>query len=312
MAPSNLWGSDASSSIYSNAQDPPIDVKPLITRKDSASAQSNHSTASKSSTIYSEESIKSMGYRPFEYWKARKPAGRPPGRPPPPPLALPRFTGTNPMKPVNSLQDFKPLPRAKILEVQTYVMDAAPPSPRVKDRYAARLAERARRKRERQQRIEAWPGWVPDEKVLGRQQQQQQQQHRRRVRIVEDEEEAALSKRASSVSMTLRERWMRPRTWRRRVWGIVVSVGVLVLIAVIIVSTTISQDNAPGLKTARYARLDYRLAETFEAEDLYAPPSSSSTVSSPHSSSLLSSAPALAPARARARRRAHRFRGRNS
>lgn len=296
MAPSNLWGSsDASSSIYSNDDDEaPLYSKPLVVRKDSASANSTYSTTSKNSTVYSEDSIKSMGYRPFEYWKGPKPAAAPSTRRPPPPLPPPRFTGTNHMKTINSLQDFKPLPKAKVLEVQTYMTDAGPPSPRVKDRYAARMAERARRKRERIQRIEEWPGWVPDEKVLGMQQQQ------RRVQIAA-EYEMAQSQRASVAS---RERWTNPRTWRRRAWGAVLTVGLLVLVAVIVVATTVTQDNATELtKAPRQAGLEYRIVETaFEAEGLYAPPSpSSTTLSSRHSSSFLSPA---------ARRMARRFKGR--
>lgn len=308
MAPSNLWGSsDASSSIYSNDEGQAPDVKPLIARKDSASANSTTSSASKSSTVYSEESIKSMGYRPFEYWKGPKPAARPgasssskrralsPLAPPLPPP--PRLTGTtNPMKPINALQDFKPLPRAKVVEVQTYMRDTAPPSPRVKDRYAARMAERARRKRERLQRIEAWPGWVPDEKVLGLQQQQAQAQ----AQLAALKEDGLAQSERRTSSLASRERWTSPSTWRRRVWGVVVSVGVLALIAVIIVSTTITQDNAPSLNRPRYVRWDNRRAETLEAPDLSAPPSSASSLRS--LTSVSSSTP---------HRIARRFRERN-
>lgn len=256
--PANLWGSsDASSSIYSNDdEEAPIiySSKPAIARKESTSAHSTtSSTVSRNPTIYSEDSIKSLGYRPFEYWKGPKPAAAPSAmKRPPPPLPPPRFTGTNPMKPINSLQDFKPLPKAKVLEVQSYMKDAVgpnpqpPSSPRVKDRYAARMAERARRKRERNQRIEEWPGWVPDEKVvLG-----QQELLRRQVRM----DAAAQREREASLAAS-QERWLKPRTWRRRVWGVVTTLGVLVLIAVIIVATTITQDNAPSLKTPLNVRM---------------------------------------------------------
>ncbi|KAJ4389422.1 hypothetical protein N0V93_006890 [Gnomoniopsis smithogilvyi] len=205
------------------------------------------------------------------------------------------------MKPVNSLQDFKPLPKAKVIEVQSYMKDVAPPpppSPRVKDRYAARMAERARRKRERMQRIEEWPGWVPDEKVLGQQRQQheQQQQQRRKVRI-----DVAVDS-VEVDSLASRERWLSPRTWRRRVWGVVTMLGVLVLVAVIIVATTITQDNAPGVKTPLSVRLDLGLAETLEADSGFVAPASL-----PESLSLRTS-PLVSPT---ARRLARRFRRRH-
>lgn len=306
VAPGQLWGSsDASSSIYSNDDDEvPLFTKPAITRKDSATSTVN-STISRNPTIYSEESIKSMGYRPFEYWKGPKPAAAPSRKRPPPPLPPPRFTGTNPMKPINSLQDFKPLPKAKVLEMQSYIKEVAPPpSPRVKDRYAARMAERARRKRERMQRmqrIEEWPGWVPDEKVLlgqqqNQQQNQQQQQQRRQVRI-------DVAAQAEAASLASRERWLSPRTWRRRVWGIVTTLGVLVLIGVIIVSTTITQDNAPGVKTPLSVRLDPSSAAALEVGEA---PFAASPL--PSGAISLSSSPPVSPA---ARRIARRFRRRH-
>lgn len=279
--PTTVWdSSDASSSIYSNDDDEaPIiysssrsnnynntnnnntnitNPKPAIARKESTSAHSTtSSTVSRNPTIYSEDSIKSLGYRPFEYWKGPKPAAAPSAmKRPPPPLPPPRFIGTNPMKPINSLQDFKPLPKAKVLEVQSYIKDVnssgsggqmqPPSSPRVKDRYAARMAERAeraRRKRERNRRIEEWPGWIPDEKiVLGG----QQELLRRQVRI--DAAAAEKRKRESSLAAAMQEHWLKPRTWRRRVWGVVTTLGVVFLIAVIIVATTVTQDNAPSLR----------------------------------------------------------------
>lgn len=325
--PTNLWGSsDASSSIYSNDdEEAPIiySSKPAIARKESTSAHSTtSSTVSRNPTIYSEDSIKSMGYRPFEYWKGPKPAAAPSAmKRPPPPLPPPRFTGTNPMKPINSLQDFKPLPKAKVLEVQSYMKDAVgepPSSPRVKDRYAARMAERARRKRERNQRIEEWPGWVPDEKVvLG-----QQELLRRQVRI----DAAAMQQREASLAAS-QERWLKPRTWRRRVWGVVTTLGVLVLIAVIIVSTTITQDNAPSIRKTplnvrvvvavdddddHHQRLAERTSEV-EVEALLASSEDAPFLSSSprliETSSRRSSSLMISPTAAR--RMAHRFRRRH-
>lgn len=315
VAPSNLWGSsDASSSVYSNDNDelqaptpfkPAILYsKPAIDRKDSATSSTN-SVASKTPTVYSEDSIKAMGYRPFEYWKGPKPAAHPSKKRAPPPLPPPRLPNTNPMKPVNSLQDFKPLPKAKVLEVQSYMKDAAPPpppSPRVKDRYAARMAERARRKRERMQRIEEWPGWVPDEKVLLSQQQHKEEQEHRRAWT--DVPQSAADDEAASFAS--RERWLHPRTWRRRVWGVVTTLGLLVLIAAIVVATTISQDNAPSVKAPLFIRLVPRLAKTsLEEVDaaVFVPPPSPSTVSASLRSPI-SASPA-------ARRVVHRFRRRH-
>ncbi|KAJ4400523.1 hypothetical protein N0V82_010902 [Gnomoniopsis sp. IMI 355080] len=211
------------------------------------------------------------------------------------------------MKPINSLQDFKPLPRAKVLEVQSYIKDAAPPpSPRVKDRYAARMAERARRKRERMQRLEEWPGWVPDEKVL-LSQQLQKEEHERRVRIDVVVAAKAGAYDDEAASFASRERWLHPRTWRRRVWGIVTTLGLLALVAVIVVATTISQDNAPGVKTPLSVRLVPRLAETsLEVEAaVFAPPSSPGQVSSSLRSPISDSPAARRMAR-RLRRRRHR------
>lgn len=318
--PTNLWGSsDASSSIYSNDDEEAHIIyssKPAIARKESTSAHSTtSSTVSRNPTIYSEDSIKSLGYRPFEYWKGPKPAAAPSAmKRPPPPLPPPRFTGTNPMKPINSLQDFKPLPKAKVLEVQSYMKDVVDPnpqppsSPRVKDRYAARMAERARRKRERNQRIEEWPGWVPDEKVvLG-----QQELLRRQMRM----DVATQREREASLAAS-QERWLKPRTWRRRVWGIVTTLGVLVLIAVIIVATTITQDNAPSLKTPLNVRVmddHQRLVERTPEVEVEAFTSSEdapllSSSPSRATSSRRSSSLMISPAAAR--RMAHRFRRRH-
>lgn len=324
--PTNLWGSsDASSSIYSNDdEEAPIiySSKPAIARKESTSAHSTtSSTVSRNPTIYSEDSIKSLGYRPFEYWKGPKPAAAPSAmKRPPPPLPPPRFVGTNPMKPINSLQDFKPLPKAKVLEVQSYMQDAVgpntqpPSSPRVKDRYAARMAERARRKRERNQRIEEWPGWVPDEKVvLG-----QQELLRRQMRM----DVAAQREREASLAAS-QEQWLKPRTWRRRVWGVVTTLGVLVLIAVIIVSTTITQDNAPSL---RKTPLNVRVVDVDDSHQRFAERRSEVEVqvealSSSEDAPLLSSSPSIATSARRssslmisptaARRMARRFRRRH-
>lgn len=189
-----------------------------------------------------------------------------------------------------------------------------PSSPRVKDRYAARMAERARRKRERNQRIEEWPGWVPDEKVvLG-----QQELLRRQMRM----DVAAQREREASLAAS-QEQWLKPRTWRRRVWGVVTTLGVLVLIAVIIVSTTITQDNAPSL---RKTPLNVRVVDVDDSHQRFAERTSEVEVevealSSSEDAPLLSSSPSIATFARRssslmitptaARRMARRFRRRH-
>lgn len=267
--PQNLWASGASSSassIYSQEQGLPADITPLISRKDSSSS-------SKASTVYSEDTIKSMGYKPFEYWKGPRPVAYPGDikknkRTVPLP---PRITGVNLTGPVNSLRDFKPMPDAKIREVKIY-MDAVPPSPTVKDRYAQRRAERARRKRQASRRVEEWPGWVPDRKAYG---------VGRSRRARGDGSAGASMKRysdASTVLSSARQRWWNPRTWRRRWWGVVLSILMVGIIASIITATIVTRDNGPAYPN--YKRLNYRVAETFNTEDLYVSPSSSSSASS--------------------------------
>lgn len=243
------------------------DKKPLIARKDSA--KSTRSTSSSKSgktvsTYYSEDDVKELGYRPFEYYKVPRTAAkkqrpppsstitnttraaalraaannnnhpRPPMPPPPPPPAS-----------TNSQQDFEPPPKVKLLEVRKYYLnDAAtaavvPPSPRVKDRYAARMAAK-RSARARARAISEWPGWAPDEKALlggGGEKKNATTTTRRRP-----------TSAASTILLQGTERWTSPGTWRRRVWGIVVSAGMLVLIAVIILATTLTSDNAPSVR----------------------------------------------------------------
>lgn len=264
------WSSAASSSssIYSQEEILPADNTPLISRKDSSSS-------SKASTVYSEDTIKSLGYKPFEYWKGPRPVAYP-GDMKKNKRAIPtapRITGVNLTGPINSLHDFKPMPDAKIREVKIY-MDAVPPSPTVKDRYAQRRAERARRKRQADRRVEEWPGWVPDQKVYG-------VSRSRRVRLAVDGATARSVKRYSDVSTILppvSQKWWNPRTWRRRWWGIVFAIIMLVIIASIITATIVTRDNEPDYPN--YKRLNYRVAETYNTEDLYVSSSSSSSASS--------------------------------
>lgn len=184
------YSSSAASSIYS--QDGVIfpapydsDLQPLIERKDSsASVASKLSQASTlAPTVYTEEYIKTLGYRPFEYWKGPLPVaasvngvhdgGRNKRLPvPPPPRALHRHS----MAIRNSLRALAPgsLPQAKLRDSMHALADKAtmlppppppssrrprpPPSPRVKDRYKHRY-KLPRKEGE-------WPGWEPDEAVV--------------------------------------------------------------------------------------------------------------------------------------------------
>lgn len=179
------YSSSAASSVYS--QDGVLfpapydsDLQPLIERKDSsASVTSKFSQASTlAPTVYTEEHIKTLGYRPFEYWKGPLPvAARVNGANdggkkrlpvPPPPRALHRHSRAI----RNSLRVLAPgsLPPAKLRDSIQALADKArppppplrrphpPPSPRVKDRYAHRY-KLPRKERE-------WPGWEPDAAVV--------------------------------------------------------------------------------------------------------------------------------------------------
>lgn len=285
--PATVWSSaDDSSSVYSQETAATsvyeVVVLPPISRKDSSS-----SSRTKSSTVYSEETIKSLGYTPFEYWKGPRPVAYPqPPRtsitaaslkqkrrpPPPPPPPLPPVP-PRPVVAVNSLHDFKPMPETKLREVREYITATAPSSPTVKDRYMQRQAERVRRKRERERmrKLAEWPGWTPDAKAFRVAAAAAEREHHSRhhhkhaqtnkkqrvVRIADEVDfvdekgilETRQQRRMSAVSSVLSgisERWWQPRTWRRRVWGIVATAFMLLMVAVIIVATTISQDNFPS------------------------------------------------------------------
>lgn len=295
MASRDEVDSDASSVTYGFQQQeaPPMqqtDNKPIIARKDSAKSVRSI-TSSKSgttSTYYSEEDIKELGYRPFEYYKAPKTTAKK-IKPPPPPItavsrAHSRRTETSRSPPrvlaghrnpsMNALQEFKPLPRAKVFEVRKYMDDiaiptapveaAVPPSPRVKDRYAARLAAkrnaRAARRRalEGHQGGESWPGWAPNEKAM----------HGgggKKLPMA-----AGMVKRPASAASTLlsrgSERWSSPSTWRRRVWGIVACAVMLLLFVVVIVLVTVgTADNVPSIS------LHLRPVEDWAAAQVSAP-----------------------------------------
>lgn len=188
------YSSSAASSIYSqdgvifpapyDSFEEESDLKPLIERsierKDSsASALSKSSNLSQASTlaptIYTEDFIKTLGYRPFEYWKGPLPVasaldrandGKRKRTPvPPPPRALNRHSRAF----RNSLRALKPgpLPPARLKEPVQLLMEKPPlpprrprppPSPRVKDRYKHRY-KLPRKEGE-------WPGWEPDESVV--------------------------------------------------------------------------------------------------------------------------------------------------
>lgn len=188
------YSSSAASSIYS--QDGVIfpapydsDVTPLIERKDSsASTFSKLSQASTlAPTVYTEDYIKSLGYRPFEYWKGPLPKvygpisenerfKRKTAPVPPPPRAMHRRSRAF----RNSFRAFVPgsLPPVKTRHSRQRILDdlplpspprsprpprrrpQPPPSPRVKDRYKHRY------KLPRKEVNGEWPGWEPDEAVV--------------------------------------------------------------------------------------------------------------------------------------------------
>lgn len=178
-------------------------LQPLLERKESSAsvlsksskASSKASNISQASTlaptIYTEEIIKQLGYRPFEYWKGPPPVahdlvhakddGKKKRLPvPPPPKALHRRSRAirNSMRALASgagsgsragagagagalpparLRDSM-LPTLHEKPAARAVPPRPPPSPRVKDRYKYRY-KLPRKNGE-------WPGWEPDEAVV--------------------------------------------------------------------------------------------------------------------------------------------------
>lgn len=278
----------ASSSIYSQDDVTLTDATPLITvsRQNSSS-----SSTSNSSTLYSLDPVKSLGYTPFEYWKGPLPVAYP-GQAQtknrrtiraPPQIK----TSTIPKGLVNSRRDFKPVPAAKVREIKMHLNDTPnapapapaapalpPPSPRVKDRYRQREAERARRREAlRAQRARGphdWPGWVPDEKAV------------RGARPPRPARRQGAAKRLSIASTIifppLREKWSDPRTWQRRAWGIVALVVVLVVIAAIILGQLMSKDNVLSMPQ-QPKRMLHQAGDAAGTADSLASTSSSSSSS---------------------------------
>lgn len=278
----NIWepGSDIrtldsrsiSSSIYSQEQPGrPLANKYLIPR------QNSPQSAGSSIFQYSEENIKALGYRPFEYWKGPEPAAsssthKGSKRTGPVPA---RLTNVKPSAPVNSLNDFKPMPDAKLRELQEYMeIGPAPRSPTVKEKYRQRQAEieERRRRREHLKSVAEWPGWVPDAKAYG-------VERARRLRAAEGDPEKWAST-ASMSSAESRAQWYNPCTWTRRTWAFVAFVFVLVAAAGCLAGTLSSSENVLS-KEPRPKILTYRLTNAFGTEDLVV--SLSATSPSPRS-----------------------------
>lgn len=271
----NSWSS-LSSSVYSQDSVTSSDVVPLvnpITRKDSV-------TSSKASTIATQDT-KSLGYTPFEYWKGPRPVAYPgdkkakPRKLPPPRIKSP----APPVQPVNALRNFKPMPEAKLRDIKVYIDSElanprvpVPPSPRVKDRYAERQRQKRERQRQRNglQRVEEWPGWVPDEKAVLRTASNGGEKggRARKVRVVSPYEKRRRTSLASTAAgRPPNGRWWNPLSWRRRVWGLLASVLILSIVAAVILTQLVTTDNTP--KYPDYKRLTYRVAESYNTEDLY-------------------------------------------
>ncbi|CAN8095304.1 unnamed protein product [Discula destructiva] len=322
-----MW-SDTSSSIYSQDDLPMMtDTRALIQR-----SKSVRSTFSQASTLYSEESIKALGYRPFEYWKppnslAKK--RRQPPLPPPPPPPLPpavRLAGTtgtgtrrNPTTaavPVNALPDFRPMHKARIRKVQRNMdantatdTDAPPRSPRVKDRYGAR-GRRYKRSPLRQQQSttgDEWPGWMPDEKALLGKQQVVDEQRRHKPLVATPRtdkmplppaERAAAAAAAAAAASRKTSKKPAPRAMRwteSRTWGRGVWGIVLSVVGLMVLV---------GLVAALTYMQDKASA------GLHARSAAAESLMMSHSLSLEGSAAAAAAAAAASRRMvARRFRG---
>lgn len=290
MEKHNSWSS-FSSSVYSNEEETSGDVSPLvpaIRRNDST-----YTTSSQLSTT-SLKDPKVLGYTPFEYWQGPRPVAYPgdrkakPRRLPPPRIKSP----PPPMEPINSLRNFRPMPAAKLRDIKEYIDSGladsraplVPPSPRVKDRYAGRYAERQRRRRERQrersrlQRVDEWPGWVPDEKVVRRTASSSGEKggRTRKVRVVSPHDKEKRSSFTPTVAgPPPKLHWWNPLSWRRRIWAILASILLLSVVAAVALSQLVATDNTPA---KNYKRLTYRVAESYNSEDLYV--SVSSTFSS--------------------------------
>ncbi|KAF3770972.1 hypothetical protein M406DRAFT_67320 [Cryphonectria parasitica EP155] len=279
------------SSVYS--QDEPLpapaeDKKPLLLQRADTDLSAT-SSAKTLLTIYDAETIKSLGYKPFEYWKGPKPTAYPvdfrkqktnaakPSRPKTPRISILKSSSAS------SNIALKPIPHVRVRELKGYMdaEDTPPRTPTIKERYRQRQAERAKRRRDLVHGGGNWPGWVPDKKVhMKKQQQQQQQQHRKWTRIIGDEkreklEEWDLEKRqstGSTVFVNRIERWWDPLMWRRRIWGILGILLVLLTAGGLIAAMVSSKANLDG-PVLKYRTSDYHLTRALVTEGLRVPSS---------------------------------------
>lgn len=196
----HYYSSSNASSVYSqdgvlyplpydaDLKKPLVGIPSGLGRKESSGSArsktpSNFSQASTlaPTIVYTEDFIKTLGYRPFEYWTGPPPVavGGLPVPPPPPPKAALRRASR-----VLLLRQSLRLPQQAQARLRDSMMNMlsgennkpkqrrspvppAPPSPRVKDRYKHRY-KLPRKGNE-------WPGWEPDASALRYFEKQQQQ-----------------------------------------------------------------------------------------------------------------------------------------
>lgn len=247
--------SSTASSIYSQDgvlyPSPYEDFKPLITRK-----VSNSSKASNNPTIYTEEQIKSLGYRPFEYWKGPQPVAYVRNKdssktraPIPPPRRASTIAPRRFRRSIGSLRGLRLLPEVKLQGGLGWTAEeddeVEPPlrSPRVKDRYRKRYQQPSGKENN-------WPGWVPDERVYKTLSAQSgrsdgsypSKRYSEMIPLILEGSSKDGNYRTKS------EQFWKLGTWGRRNWSIMLFLFTLVVIVLIILSTTLTQnkDNTPS------------------------------------------------------------------
>ncbi|PSS00782.1 hypothetical protein BD289DRAFT_7408 [Coniella lustricola] len=258
-------------SIYSQDTRPaspttPTPLLPPIARQDSVRSTAASSTVSKAPTIYSEETIKSLGYRPFEYWKGPKRTPYPAKHHMPQQQKKARVAVTitlvgnnNTNNHINhgqinnerATQQISSPPRARfregLVENGTTDVDSPPPtSPTVKDRYRHRHQQLQRQK----QNPAAWLHWISLTHKTDRRQQERQRfggGRRGWTQIEEVDEEKAVASDDNKNNKRTRTGACRSWTscscsWRCRTWGIIIILLVLCAVGAVVTVVNLPLD----------------------------------------------------------------------
>lgn len=236
----------------------------LITRQDSvrstAASSTVSSTLSRAPTIYSEETIKALGYRPFEYWKGPKRAPYPADYHKHPQrkavaTAAAAANSDNNSDNGDKAQQISSPPRARLRDGlesddrDVYVDLAPPTSPTVKDRYRQRQRQRQIDRAKKQRAAVEWPHWVPSSAAK----KADRSRHKKPgwTRLNDFDDEKALDGRgatspASSLKTSRKAAWRSPRSWRRRTWGIILIFLVLCAVGAVITLVNLPIDKLVG------------------------------------------------------------------